>query len=219
MQFLRFHLGRLVQQDDVAELDLLDDQILDVLFADVRLGQALAIAKLVLHAQGVHHGDDAVKPRQAIDPILRFHRRDGADGLGDGCRFTDARCLDDDVVKLLHLHQVGELLHQIHLQGAADAAVLQGHKRVVLLVHDAALLDKVGIDVHFSEVVHDDREAYALLILQNAVEQGRFSAAQISGEQQHRCFFHCLLCFSIDTSLSSLTNNYILSNFLVFIIK
>ena len=36
-QLLGFHFGSLVEQDDVAELDLLDDQVFDVLFSDVGL--------------------------------------------------------------------------------------------------------------------------------------------------------------------------------------
>ncbi len=36
-QLLRFHFGSLVEQDNVAELDLLDDQVLDVLFCNVGL--------------------------------------------------------------------------------------------------------------------------------------------------------------------------------------
>ena len=109
--------------------------------------------------------------------------------MGDRCRFADARCLDHDVVKLLHLHQVGELFHKVHLQRAADAAVLQCHERVVLLIDDATLLDEVSVDVHFADVVHDDGESYAFLVAEYAVEQCCFSAAQITREQQHGYFF------------------------------
>ena len=61
-------------------------------------------------------------------------------------------------------------MHEVHLQGAADTAVLQGHQRVVLLVDDAALLDEVGVDVHLADIVDDDGETDAFFVLKDPVE-------------------------------------------------
>ena len=176
-QFFWFHFGCFVEQDDVTELNLLDDKVLDVLFSDVGFLKRCAGAELILHAESINHGDDAVEACQSVHPVFGFHGRDGADGLGDGGRFADARCLYDDVVKLSHLHEIGELFHEVHLQGAADATVLQGDERIVLLVHDAALLDEACIDVHLTDVVDDDGKLNALAVGEYAVEQRCLSTA------------------------------------------
>ena len=103
------------------------------------------------------------------------------DGLCYGGGFADAGGLDDNVVEAFGLHQVAELQDEVHLQRAADAPVLQGHQRVVLLVNDSALLYEVGIDVHLADVVYDDGKAYTSFIIKYAVQQGGLAAAQITG--------------------------------------
>ena len=40
LQLAWLHFGSLVEQDDVAELNLLNDEVLDVLFVDILLGEA-----------------------------------------------------------------------------------------------------------------------------------------------------------------------------------
>ena len=185
-QFLLRYLIGLVEQDGVAELYLLDDEV-----GDVVLGYSLACkvqtaSELVLQAECIHHGADAVQGGDV---------RDGAcvegvevqgllvctDGLCYGGRFADAGGLDDNVVEAFGLHQVAELQDEVHLQRAADAPVLQGHQRVVLLVNDSALLYEVGIDVHLADVVYDDGKAYTSFIIKYAVQQGCLATAQITG--------------------------------------
>ena len=180
-----FYLGGFVQQDDVAELNLLDNQILYVVLVQILIHQAASAGELVLHSEGVHHGYDAVKQGYAVLGDFGGHGGDGADGLCDGSGLADTAGLDDDIVKALHGDDVMQLLYQVHLQGAADAAVLQGYEAVVGLVDDAAFLDKVGVDVHFADVVDDYGKAYAFLVGENAVQQCGLTAAQISCEQQY----------------------------------
>ena len=107
-QFARLHFCSLVQQYDVAELNLLYHQVLNVLIAYVLLQQVHARAELVFHAQGVHHGHDAVKHGNAVGiislRILNLGNR--ADGLGDWCRLADATCLYHDIIEFLHGNQV-----------------------------------------------------------------------------------------------------------------
>ncbi len=195
-QFFAAHLARLVQQDDVAELNLLDHKVLDVLFGNVFLQQVESAFELVAQAKCVYHSHDGVETRSAALGVAGVHLGDGADGLGDGGGLTNAACLNHDVVELVALDDVVQLLHQIHFQCAADAAVLQCHQRVVLFLHHAALLNQVGVDVHLANVVHDDGKAYSLLVLQDAVEQCGLAAAQITGDQQHGCFFlHISFCW------------------------
>ena len=46
------------------------------------------------------------------------------DSLCDRCWFADAARLDDDIVEALHVNDVAQLVYKVHLQRAADAAVL-----------------------------------------------------------------------------------------------
>ena len=60
-QFLRADLGGLVQQHDVAEFNLLDDEVLDILLVDVLTSQVKSAAEFVSHAEGIDDGHDAVE--------------------------------------------------------------------------------------------------------------------------------------------------------------
>ena len=116
--------------------------------------------------------------------------RVGVDGLRDGRRLADAARLDGDVVEALHAGDFLQLRHEVHLQRAADAAVLQGHEAVVRLPHDAALLDQVRVDIHFAQVIDDHRELDAATVRQDPVQERRLPAPQVAGDQQHR---QCLI--------------------------
>lgn len=59
-QLFGLHFISLVQQDNVAELNLLDDEVFDVLFVDALACQVVAAGELALQAQGIHHGGDTV---------------------------------------------------------------------------------------------------------------------------------------------------------------
>src|SRR5207245_3783819 len=76
---------------------------------------------------------------------------------------------------------------QIAAYGAADAAVV--HLDDLLF----ALLDEVGIDARLAELVLDHRDALAVLLLEDAVEERGLAAAEKSrqdGDGHHVSFFH-----------------------------
>ncbi len=188
-QLLWFHIVHFVEQDDVAELDLLDDERSEVFLIDVLLHEFVAATKFVYHTQGVHDGNDAVQTEYSILDVFWTERRYGADGLCDRGWFADAACLDDDIIELLHVYDFFELFDEIHLQCAADASVLQSHERVVLLSHNATFLDECCVDVDFSDVIDDNCELDAFLIGQDSVKQCCLAASQITGQQQYWNFF------------------------------
>ena len=198
-QLFGSHIGRLVQEHDVAELNLLYHQALQVVLADVLFLQGAAAFELVAHAEGVHHGGDAVHVRDAVFHGLGSQGRHGADGLGNGGGLADAAGFNHNIVELAGAHQIGQLGHQVHLEGAADAAVLEGHQAVVGASHDAAFFHQVGVYVHLADIVHDDGELDSLLVGEDAVEQCGFTASQIAGEKENRrlstlhCYFHIFL--------------------------
>ena len=84
-----------------------------------------------------------------------------------------------------------KLLNQVHLQRTANAAVLQRHQRVVRLIDHAVFLDEGGVYVDFSDVVHDDGKTDAAPVIEDTVEKGRLTTAEITREKQYRNFFHC----------------------------
>ena len=168
-QFIGCHLGSLIEQYDVAELDLLNYEVLYVFLVDVLLHQIEAASKLVAHTEGIHHGDDTVEAWNPLLCHLWSHLWNRANGLRYWSRFADAAGLDDDIVEAVEGDDVLQLLYEVHLQRTTDTAVLKGHERVVLLVHDAALLDQTGIDVHLADVVHDDGKLDAALVCQYSI--------------------------------------------------
>ncbi len=74
-------------------------------------------------------------------------------------------------------NDVAELLHEVHLQCAADATVLQRNETVVAFAHDAALLYECRVDVHFAYVIYYDGESDTFSVAQNTVEQRCLSAS------------------------------------------
>ena len=176
-QFVSTHLRCFVQQDGVTKLYLLNDEVLNVLIINIFLCESIAALKLVAHAKGVNNRHDTVETRHAVFYILRTERRERADGLCYRCRLTDAARLDNDIIETFHGNDIVKLLHKIHLQCAADTSVLQSHKAIVLLVHDATLLNEVCIDINLSYVVHNDGKLNAFLVCENAVEQCCLAAA------------------------------------------
>ena len=194
-EFLWLHLGGFVQQHHVAELYLLYHQALQVFIVDVGATESIAAGKLALHAKGVNYCDYAVQ--FGIDELLRAKLRNAAYGLCNGTGLADAAGFDNDVVELVHLAEFGELRHKVHLEGAADATVLQGHQTVVGAAHYAALFNQVGVYVHLADVVYDDGEFDSLFIGKDAVQESRLAASEVTGHEEYRnlFFFQCYCHF------------------------
>ena len=89
-----------VEEDDVAEFNLLDDQALDIFFPFGAVLESFAAVKLALHPQGVHDGDDAVESGDdRAGGVGVVHPGHGADGLGYRRGVADAARLYHDVVE------------------------------------------------------------------------------------------------------------------------
>ena len=158
-------LQSLVEQDYVAELYLLENQVLDILLVQVLPHEAVSAGELVLKPESVHYGHYAVQAGEDAAVLQpRVHPGHGADGPGYRLRLADTAGLYDYVVEAPHLYQLRNLVHQVRLEGTADAAVLQGYQAVVLSADHPAALYQVRVYVHFSDIVHDDGEPDALLI-------------------------------------------------------
>ena len=182
-QFLFADFACLVEEYDVTEFYLLDNEVGDVVFGKCLACKVQAAVELVLEPECIYNGTDAIEGNILAVGGCVGELPVAAYRLGDGCRLADAACLDYDVVEAACLVYVLELLDEVHLQVAADTAVLQCYQRVVLLVDNAALLYKVGVDVDLADIVYDNSEFDSLVIIEYAVEQGCLSAAQIACDE------------------------------------
>ncbi len=216
-QFLRLHFGSLVQKDYVAELDLLDHKVLKIVLLKVVLLQGISAGEFALHSQGIHDRHDAIQHRDVGACPGRHEAWERTDCLGYRGRLAYSAGLDDDVVEAARAAKVVELGDQVHLERAADAAVLKRHKAVVACTHDSAFLDEVGIDVHLADVVHDDRELDAFPVVQYPVEQCSLAASEITGQKEHgnfpvfNCHCHKLQAVFLDSGDANLTNKSVTS--------
>ena len=102
--FLRYEVD-LVEDDRVAELDLLDQQVLDILVVDIILQQRAAAAELRAQASRVDNGNDIVQTAELRQARIVLGAVEHGDGLRNRDRLTDAGRFDQDVIELLLLDQ------------------------------------------------------------------------------------------------------------------
>ncbi len=157
-QFFGRDLGGFVEQDYIAELYLLDEQILDVILGKIALEQVASAGEFVPHAESIHHRHYTVQMHIPVLDILRAHSGNGTDGLGNGFRLANAARLYHYIVKTAHGCDFRELLDEIHFEGTADTSVLESDEALVLFADNAAFLYEVGIDIHLSYVIDNDCE-------------------------------------------------------------
>ncbi len=156
-QFFRRHEVGLVDQHDVGKGDLV-----------FGLAAVLEAQRQVL---GVDEGDHGVELGLGAHVVVH------EEGLGDRHRIGKARGLDDDAVEAAGAaHQAFDDADQVAAHRAADAAVVH---LVDLFV---GLDDEVVVDADLAELVDDDRIFLAVVLRQDAVEQGRLAGAEIAGE-------------------------------------
>ena len=98
-------------------------------------------------------------------------------------RVGQAAGLDQDVIELIAaLEKFAEHLDEViaHIDKAADAAV--GESEDFLF----GFFDQVGINRDFTELVFDHRDAIAVALAQNVIEQRGLACAEKAGEDGDR---------------------------------
>ena len=190
--FLLGYIIDLVENDGCAVFDLLDQQVLNIFLVEIVLQKRSAGAEFIRQTVRVHNGGDAVQIGDSRQSCLWIGAVEHADGACDRTRLADTGSFDQNIIKLARLCQLDDLLHQIDLECAADAAVLQRNKILVLLCDRAALCNQGSVNIDLADVVDDDRHLVALLVGEHMVEYGRLSCAQITGQQRNR---HQLILF------------------------
>ncbi len=83
-KLLRCHLVHLVEDDGGAELDLLNEQVLNVLLVDALLEKVVAAAEFSSHSQGIHHGNDIVQAAYGGEAPVPGLALENGYGLGNG---------------------------------------------------------------------------------------------------------------------------------------
>jgi hypothetical protein len=166
LQLRRFDQVGLGDQQAVGEAHLL-------------LCQALRV-ELLRGMQGVDHGE------HGIQQILARHVQVHEERLRHGSRVGQACGLDEDALEgnlpgAPLSRQLAEDAHEVAANRAADAAVVHHHDLLV-----AFLQQDLVVDALLAELVLDDRDAPAVVLREDAPDQGGLAAAQEAGEDGHR---------------------------------
>ncbi len=160
------HQVDLVQDDAVGEGDL--------------LARLLGVVQTRHDVFGVDQGGDAVQLGLGLDLVV------DEEGLGHRAGVGQAGRLDDDGVEgglagALALHQAVDHADQVAAHRAADAAVV--HLEHVLVGAD----HQVVVDADLAELIDDDGVALAVVLGEDAVQQGGLAGAEVAGEDGHGC--------------------------------
>src|SRR3990172_7149056 len=136
------------------------------------------LVQLLGRVLGVHHGEDRIEQVVSADILVGEKRLRHGPGVGH------AGGLDDDAVELERTLaapdlQVAEDLDQVAAHRAADAAVV--HLDDLLL----AVFDDLAVDADLAELVLDHRDALAVVLLEDAVEQRGLARAEKARENGH----------------------------------
>ena len=120
-----------------------------------------------------------------IDDELRFQVIVQKERLRHRARVGHAGGFDQHMVKALAaLEQLPQHANQITAYGAADAAVAG------LEYFFFGTDDQLMIHTDFTELVFNDRDAPAMVLGQDAIEQRGFTRAQKAGQYRHRYAFN-----------------------------
>src|SRR5712664_3592128 len=144
------------------------------------------LVELLRRVLGVHVGDDRVEQVVVADLLV------GEEGLRQRAGVGHAGGRDHHAVELERalvalLLEAAEDADQVAAHRAADAAVVHLDDLLV------ALLDQRAVDPDLADLVLDHRDAPAVVLPEDAVEQRGLAAAEEAGEDRHRHhvrFFH-----------------------------
>ena len=157
------------QQDAVGEAHLL-----------LRLAE---IVQLLVRVLGVHQRDDGIEQVVVADVLVHEKSLRHRAGVGHAGGFDDD-ALEVELVRLALRPQLAQDAHQVAAHGAADAAVVHLDDLLARVLHQ-----QLVVDAGLAELVFDDGDAAAVLLLEDAVQQRGLAAAQKAGEYGYRHHF------------------------------
>ncbi len=178
-----FDAGKLFLGDEVA---LVDDD--DIGKGDLVFGFA-AVLQAQRQVLGIDQCDDGIELGLGADIVIH------EEGLGNGDRIGKAGGFDNDAIETARTaHQAFHDADEVTAHRAADAAIVH------LVDFLVGFHDQVVVDADFAELVDDDRIFLAVVLGQDAIEQGGLAGTQIAGQHGDGnglcsssgvCFGHC----------------------------
>ena len=128
------------------------------------LARFLHLVEVPLHMARIDQRHDGIERELMLEVVVE------EEGLRDRTGVGHARGLDDDVVEAVAaLEQLAEDAQQVAAHRAADAAVV-GLEDLLLGADD-----ELVVDADLAELVLDDGDALAVLLREDAVEEGRLA--------------------------------------------
>ena len=165
------------------ELYLLHEEAFDVFF--VALAQeGFTACKFIDKTLGIDNTYDVVKNAVAYcqDFLCNWHG------------FAYATGFDEDIVVATCSNKVLNVLRHLTFERTADATIGEGDN--ALRVGDVGTIgNEASVDIYFTDVVNDDGNAIALLVVQDAVEERCLASTEVSAEECYGCFVHNYLFF------------------------
>ena len=130
-----------------------------------------AVGKAKEHMFGVNHRGDTIELGARLDVLI------DKEGLGHRPRIGQACGFNNDGVKAaLALHQARQDPDQVAAHRAANAAIV--HLKDLFVGTD----DQVIIDTDLAKLIDDHRITLAVILREDAVEQGGLTGAEIAGQ-------------------------------------
>jgi len=146
--------------------------------ADLLLG-LVELVELLRRVLGVDQGDDRIKEVVVADLLVGEERLRHRAGVGHA-RGLDHHAVELELAPVALFLERAEDADEIAAHRAADAAVVHLDNLLV------AGLDDLVVDADLAELVLDHRDAVAVVLLQDPVEQRGLAAAEEPGEDRHR---------------------------------
>ena len=142
------------------------------------LGRFVHLLEMLLDVACIDHRDDGVEHELALEIVIE------EEGLRDRPGIGHTGGLDDDVVETVAaLEQLTEDAQQVAAHRAADATVVGLEDLLFGADHELV------IDTDLAELVLDDGDAFAVLLREDAVEEGRLSGPEESCQHRDRYAF------------------------------
>jgi len=129
----------------------------------------------------IHHRHHRVEPCQFGKTAALFVSE--GERLGDRQRLAHTGGFNQQIIKAPFAREASDFLEQVLAQRAADAAVAHLDEFFLGAVQlRAAALDERRVNVDLAHVVHDERDAHLLAVMQNVIEQCRLARAEEAGQ-------------------------------------
>ena len=165
----------LVEHQRRAELNLLNEQVLDVILFNIWVEKIGAVVELLKHASTVNNCDDVIKVEVRVISCMLALIAECRNVIGNGDWLADARSLNNDVVKLLGIGQITQLKCQVIRKGAAEATVSKRNNVAFFSV--AAVFNKTSINVNLANVVDNDCCVNTFSVRENVVQNSGLTCA------------------------------------------